>query len=638
MANIETQANSNRYGIPSAILRTAAQPLNVWDSLNASYNIISPDYSSRDLYVYFHFAEIVKTTKDQQREICITLNGVELGSITLDYLKPQSIGPQNFSIKGSVNFSIKATTKSTLPPLLNAYEIYMDVNFSASPTNPVDVDALMGIKQLYKISKDDWQGDPCVPPKYAWSGLYCSSGDSPRIISLNLRSSNLQGMISSSFFNLTAIETLDLSNNELIGPVPEFLAQLPNLKFLYLSGNKLKGQIPLALKEKSNNGTLQLSLDDNPDLCLTDACENSNKRMVLPIVASTVSAVALLIFLSVLLIICKIKRRQKGAKFKKKQSTKSKNRTFTYFEIANITSNFTTVIGEGGFGKVYLGTLNDGSHVAVKVLSSSSKQGYKEFQAEAQLLMIVHHKNLVSLVGYCDKDDNKALVYEYMANGNLRQHLSNGNANILSWIERLQIAIDAAQGLEYLHNGCKPPIVHRDLKTSNILLNENMEAKIADFGLSRAFSTESASHISTCPAGTLGYLDPEFHSLGVVNKKSDVYSFGIILLELVSGRPAITRGEGYNISIIEWINPLIERVDIWSIIDPRLQCELNINAAWKAVEIAMSCVLPIGIQRLDMSQVLAELKECLNLETCSKETQSMQISSNSLGTVAPLAR
>ncbi|GLU22340.1 hypothetical protein SLE2022_384220 [Rubroshorea leprosula] len=542
-------------------------------------------------------------------------------------------------MKGYVNFSIKATTKSTLPPLLNAYEIYMDIDFPASPTNPVDVDALMDIKQKYKISRDDWQGDPCVPTKYVWSGLYCSSGNSPRIISLNLRSSNLQGLISSSFFNLTAIETLDLSNNELIGSVPEFLAQLPNLKFLYLSGNKLKGQIPLALKEKSNNGTLQLSLDDNPDLCLTDACENNDRRMVLPIVASAISVVAFLSFLSVLLIICGIKRRrQKGAKLKEELSKKSKNRTFTYSQIANITSNFTMVIGEGGFGKVYLGTLNDGSQVAVKVLSSSSKQGYKEFQAEAQLLMIVHHKNLVSLVGYCDEDDNKALVYDYMANGNLRQHLSNGNANILSWIERLQIAVDAAQGLEYLHNGCKPPIVHRDLKTPNILLNENMEAKIADFGLSRAFSTESASHISTCPAGTPGYLDPEFHSSGVINKKSDVYSFGIILLELVSGRPAITRGEGYNINIIEWINPLIEKVDIWSIIDPRLQGELNINAAWKAVEIAMSCVLPIGIQRPNMSHVLQELKECLDLETCSKETQRTQISSNSLETIAPLAR
>ncbi|GLT49036.1 hypothetical protein SLA2020_226210 [Shorea laevis] len=457
------------------------------------------------------------------------------------------------------------------------------------------------------------------------SSVRCGSENSTtRIIYLDLSSSNLEGEVSSSFFKFTEMESLDLSNNKLKGSVPEFLAQLPKLKVIDLSGNNFKGQIPRDLKEKSNNGTVQLRLEDNPDLCLTDACEKSNhpdvcltdacednnKKKILAIVASVVSVVALLIFLSVLLIICRIKRiRQKGAKLKEEWAMKSKNRTFTYSEISNITSNFSMVIGEGGFGKVYLGTLNDGTCVAVKVLLSSSKQGYKEFQVEAQLLMIVHHKNLVSLVGYCDEDDKKALVYEYLANGNLRQHLFDRNTNNLSWIERLQIAVDAAHGLEYLHNGCRPPIVHRDLKTSNILLNENMQAKIADFRLSRVCLTEFASHISTGPAGTLGYLDPEFHSSRVINKKSDVYSFGIVLLELVSGQPVITRGEEV-IHIIEWINPLIERGDIRKIIDPRLQGEFNINAAWKAVEIAMSCVLPIGIQRPDMSRVLSELKDC----------------------------
>ncbi|GLT96405.1 hypothetical protein SLE2022_140270 [Rubroshorea leprosula] len=513
----------------------------------------------------------------------------------------------------------------------------------------------MDIKQTYKTSRSDWQGDPCLPKGYEWSGLRCSFQNSTaRIIYLDLSSSNLEGVVSSSFFNLKAMESLDLSNNNLTGSVPEFLAQLPKLKVLDLSGNNFKGQIPRDLMEKSNSGTMQLRLDENPDLCLTDACEknsnpnlcltdaceNNNKKKVLAIVASVVSIVVLFIFLGVLLIICRIRRkRQKGAKLKEEWLMKSKNRTFTYSEISNITSNFTMVIGEGGFGKVYLGTLNDGTHVAVKVLSSSSKQGYKEFQAEAQLLMIVHHKNLVSLVGYCDEDDNKALVYEYLANGNLRQHLLDSKENILSWIERLQIAVDAAHGLEYIHDGCRPPIVHRDLKTSNILLNEKMQAKIADFGLSRVFLTEFSSHISTCPAGTLGYLDPEFRSSGVINKKSDVYSFGIVLLELVSGRPVIIKGEE-AIHIIEWIKPLIERGDIQRIMDPRLQGEFNINVAWKVLDIAMSCVLPIGIQRPNMSCVISELKESLDLEMGSRETQrtGSQILSNSLEITPPSAR
>ncbi|KAE8680750.1 hypothetical protein F3Y22_tig00111366pilonHSYRG00028 [Hibiscus syriacus] len=187
-----------------------------------------------------------------------------------------------------------------------------------------------------------------------------------------------------------------------------------------------------------------------------------------------------------------------------------KNRPFTCFDIATVIANFNTEIGDGGFGKVFVGHLNDGTAVAMKLLSLSSKQGYKEFQAEAQPLMIVHHKNLISLIGYCKKDDQMALVYEFMANGNLRQHLSETKKTVLNWEQRLQIVVDVAQGLDYLHNCCKPPTVQKDLKPSNILLTENVQAKIADFGLSRIFSTKTASHVLTsCPASTLGYVDPE---------------------------------------------------------------------------------------------------------------------------------
>ncbi|KAJ8756222.1 hypothetical protein K2173_024769 [Erythroxylum novogranatense] len=155
----------------------------------------------------------------------------------------------------------------------------------------------------------------------------------------------------------------------------------------------------------------------------------------------------------------------------------------------SITNNFRDVIGEGGFGKVYLGNLSDGTQAAVKVLSASSKQGYKEFLAEVELLLVVHHRNLVPLLGYCNEEKIMALVYEYMENGNLKQHLSETRADAMSWEERLQVAVDAAHGLEYLHNGCKPPIIHRDFKSSNILLTRDLQAKISDFGLSRALTT-----------------------------------------------------------------------------------------------------------------------------------------------------
>ncbi|KAI6671832.1 hypothetical protein NL676_006717 [Syzygium grande] len=255
--------------------------------------------------------------------------------------------------------------------------------------------------------------------------------------------------------------------------------------------------------------------DGNTNLCGADPClrKKKQKNILVPVVAS-VSGFFVVLF-GALAIVWLIKRKRIAGS--SESMLRLKNQHFKYGEVSRITGNFGRVIGEGGFGKVYLGTLDNGTVVAVKMLSKSSKQGYKEFQAEAQLLMIVHHGNLVSLFGYCDDSRHMALIYEYMANGNLRQHLSGkvkmqppeDHPKVLTWSKRLQIAVDVAQGLDYLHNGCKPPIIHRDLKTTNILLNEDFRAKIADFGLSRAFATENDSYVSTCPAGTPGYLDPE---------------------------------------------------------------------------------------------------------------------------------
>ncbi|XP_028756240.1 probable LRR receptor-like serine/threonine-protein kinase At4g29180 [Neltuma alba] len=309
--------------------------------------------------------------------------------------------------------------------------------------------------------------------------------------------------------------------------------------------------------------------------------------------------------------------------FQNDGNLKSKNRAFNHLQVLSITNSFENVIGEGGFGKVYLGTLQDGTKVAVKLLSKSSQQGFKEFQSEAELLMVVHHRNLVSLVGYCNDGETKALVYEYMSEGNLRQKLSDRNPCALKWNERLQIALDAACGLDYLHNGCKPAIIHRDLKPSNILLSKNMQAKIADFGLSRVFFDDTTNaQYSTCPAGTIGYLDPEFHSCGNLNKKSDVYSFGIILLELMSGRPAVMRAPGSKSHISDWVAPKLESGDIQSIMDPRLEGKFNNASAWKFLEIAMSCIPQVAIQRADIGHVVADLKECLALEMSLQNAES----------------
>ncbi|GKB06704.1 leucine-rich repeat transmembrane protein kinase protein [Tanacetum coccineum] len=230
----------------------------------------------------------------------------------------------------------------------------------------------------------------------------------------------------------------------------------------------------------------------------------------------------------------------------------TRNQSFTCLDIQRITDSFNTVIGKGGFGTVYYGYIGN-NQVAVKMLSESSAQGYREFQAEVHLLMSVHPKNITSLVGYCNEGSQKGIIYEYMANGNLGMHLfaKDLGSTVLSWKKRLEIAYDAAQGLEYMHHGCKPPIVHRDVKCSNILLNENFQAKLADFGLSRAFETESATHVSTVICGTPGYLDPEYYTTNRLTEKSDVYSFGVVLLELIIGRQATSEDilEGGRVGI-----------------------------------------------------------------------------------------
>ncbi|KAK3410699.1 hypothetical protein EUGRSUZ_J02698 [Eucalyptus grandis] len=631
--NSSDDNDAYNYKVPSKVLTTARSTINARTALYLEW---TPSSSTEKWIVYFYFVEIERLINGPQREFTVSMNDNQFMEIvSLEYLKPVVVVSTPVSGSSLINFSIESTNKSGSPPILNAVEFYTVGDLPNVPTAQDDVKAIKDIKTTYHIQKESWQGDPCVPSKYTWDGLNCSNGNPPRIISLKLGSSNLMGDIVSSLSRLSKMEDLDLSNNQLTGAILETLAELPNLRFLNLSGNNLSGSVPEALKKRVLDNTLIMSLAGNPNLCLADPCPQKKKQnSILVLVVTSVSGFFLILF-GALAIVWLIKRKRRAES--SEMTLRLKNRPFKYGEVSRITRNFGRVIGEGGFGKVYLGTLDDGTMVAVKILSKSSKQGYKEFQAEAQLLMIVHHGNLVSLFGYCGDSKHIALIYEYMVNGNLRQHLSEDHPKVLTWSNRLQIAVDVAQGLDYLHNGCKPPIIHRDLKTTNILLNEDFRAKIADFGLSRTFATENDSYVSTCPAGTPGYLDPEFHFSGILNRKSDVYSFGIILLELITGRPAIMRSQGGSASmhLLQWLIPIVESGDIKRIMDPMLQGKFDVNSAWKVVEIAMSCTRSTASQRPDINDVLVELKESLGSESSgSFEMTSLKLHSYN----APVAR
>ncbi|XP_054781157.1 probable LRR receptor-like serine/threonine-protein kinase At4g29180 isoform X2 [Prosopis cineraria] len=519
-------------------------------------------------------------------------------------------------------FSLNKKENSSLPPILNAMEIYFEKDSYQEPTAQEDVNAIIDIKQAYTIKS--WQGDPCAPMYYSWDGVNCSykGYHAPRIIELNLSSSNLSGTISQSFSMLKSLEYLDLSNNSLSGSLPDFFIHLPHLKTLNLSGNMLSGEIPSPLMERSNSGSLLLSVDRNPDLCLKAPC-NKEDKSTFPLHA-VIAILSSVVFLIVLGVVVSIIWRRKFSKKPANQPVisheevvlKSNNTQFTYSQIVDITNNFEKMIGKGGSGTVYHGSLSDDTQVAVKMLSSPESS--KQFQTEAELLMRVHHRNLASFLGYCNEGGHTAIIYEFMAYGNLEKCLSGSKKELSSWKNRIQIAVDAAQGLEYLHHGCKPPIVHRDIKTSNILLNEKMQAKVADFGFSKFFSAESESHMSTGVIGTFGYLDPEYYSSYRITERSDVYSFGVVLLELITGQRAIIKGQE-NTHIVNWVTPFVKRGDLQQIVDPSLQGDFDFGSMWKAVEAALACVSLTAIQRPSMNYVVPELKESLEMEAAREQ-------------------
>uniref|UniRef100_A0A7N0TXB7 non-specific serine/threonine protein kinase n=1 Tax=Kalanchoe fedtschenkoi TaxID=63787 RepID=A0A7N0TXB7_KALFE len=614
---VDVLNSDDLYRPPPELLRTATRAPNKTFQLGFHIQVSSYVSRTEPMHVYFHFAEIEKLKAGQRREMFISSGGKNLHeSFTLDYLVPLTIGPIELPIvMGVIQFSIESQKLSGLPPIVNGIEIFRVLELAQGVlTDSQDVDAIMNIKEMYNLSRK-WRGDPCV--NSSWEGVSCSTSRIPRIIMLNLNSSGLTGVIAAPISNLTAIQYLDLSNNYLTGPIPEFLASSTSLKFLNLAGNNLTGSVPKALLQKSISGALTLRLDNNTNLCSLDSCEGKDKKWpIIPVVTS--AAVFMLLVIALV-----IWGALQISAMKKMDSFKSKSQKFTQSQITSITENFKTVIGEGGFGKVYLGTLANGLKVAVKLLSSESKQGAREFSQEIKLLMRVHHGNVVSLVGYCSDPKSMALVYEYMPNGNLKDHLSGHYEGVvLSWQDRIQIAVHAAQGLDYLHNSCVPRIIHCDLKTSNILLDENKQAKLADFGLSKAFKLEDATHVTaTTGAGTPGYIDPVCEESPKFSRRSDMYSFGVILLELVTGKPALIGGI-HGISLLDWVLPQYNNGEIPSIVDERLHGNYSIDGAQNLLMIAISCLNSNAYERPGINEVLAELKQCLGKENIQSGTSS----------------
>ncbi|XP_016514114.2 serine/threonine-protein kinase PBS1 [Nicotiana tabacum] len=270
--------------------------------------------------------------------------------------------------------------------------------------------------------------------------------------------------------------------------------------------------------------------------------------------------------------------------------------TFTFRELAAATSNFRpeSFIGEGGFGRVYKGRLPSGQVVAVKQLDRNGLQGNREFLVEVLMLSLLHHPNLVNLIGYCADGDQRLLVYEFMPLGSLEDHLHDlpPDKEPLDWNTRMKIAAGAAKGLEYLHDKANPPVIYRDFKSSNILLEENFFPKLSDFGLAKLGPTGDKSHVSTRVMGTYGYCAPEYAMTGQLTVKSDVYSFGVVFLELITGRKAIdsTMPQGEQ-NLVAWARPLFnDRRKFAKLADPRLQGQFPMRGLYQALAVASMCI------------------------------------------------
>ncbi|CAA3014846.1 leucine-rich repeat receptor-like serine threonine- kinase BAM1 [Olea europaea subsp. europaea] len=436
---------------------------------------------------------------------------------------------------------------------------------------------------------------------------------------VDLSRNQLSSEIPREITGMRILNYLNLSRNHLVGSIPASIASMQSLTFVDFSYNNLSGLVPSTAQFSYFNYT---SFVGNPNLCglYLGPCKEGNinevqrppKKGTLSPSMKLLLVLGLLVFSIAFAAVAIIKARSL------KKTSEARAWKLTSFQRLDFTCNDVldclkedNIIGKGGAGIVYKGTMPNGEQVAVKRLASMSRGSSHDhgFNAEIQTLGRIRHRYIVRLLGFCSNHETNLLVYEYMPNGSLGELLHGKKGGHLHWDTRYKVAVEAAKGLCYLHHDCSPLIVHRDVKSNNILLDSNFEAHVADFGLAKFLLNSGASESMSAVAGSYGYIAPEYAYTLKVDEKSDVYSFGVVLLELVTGKKPV--GEfGDGIDIVQWVKRMTDgkKDEVLKILDPRLPT-VPLHEVKHVFYVAMLCVEEQSLERPTMREVVQLLTE-----------------------------
>nr|XP_043627871.1 BRASSINOSTEROID INSENSITIVE 1-associated receptor kinase 1-like [Erigeron canadensis] len=467
---------------------------------------------------------------------------------------------------------------------------------------------------------------------------------------LSLYNNNITGNIPSEIGNLTQLVSLDLYQNQLDGDIPATLGTLQKLRSLRLNNNKLSGTIPLSLTTVNTLQVLDLSFNllsgripvNGSFTNFTDLSFSNNTKLIFPTpvglaptpnspspsggnnntaaIAGGVAAGTALLF-GTLIGLAFWQCRQPPDRFfdlpaeEDPENHLGQLKRFSLRELQVATDSFSkkNILGRGGFGNVYKGRLADGSLVAVKRLKEERKHGDElQFQMEVEIISLAVHRNLLRLIGFCMTPTERLLVYPYMVNGSVASCLK-GRPNTkpaLDWATRTRIAVGTARGLAYLHEHCTPKIIHRDVKAANIMLDEEFEAVVGDFGLARLLDWK-VTHVTTAVRGTIGHIAPEYISTGRSTEKTDVYGYGVMLLELITGQQAYDLArlqKDESVMLLEWVKGLLQDKKLETLVDADLKVDVVNDDVERLVQIALLCTQEIAMERPSMSEVIRMLE------------------------------